>query len=109
MTHPSHAHFLLFCEEGLPSRMFLSRGWLTNFLDSDGIVLYCIVLYCIVLYCIVLYCIVLYYISLYFILQNCFLLHRIESIVKCCSTVDKHKLILRIFMNYIDVMRLKKI
>ena len=34
MTHPSHAHFLLFCEEGLPSAVFLSGGWLTAFLDS---------------------------------------------------------------------------
>ena len=34
MTHPSHAHFLLFCEEGLPSGMFLSGGRLTTFLDS---------------------------------------------------------------------------
>ena len=34
MTHPSHAHFLLFCEEDLPSGMFLSGGRLTNFLDS---------------------------------------------------------------------------
>ena len=25
MTHPCHAHFLLFCEEGLPSGMFLSE------------------------------------------------------------------------------------
>ena len=34
MTHPSHAHFLLFCEEGLPCGMFLSGGRLTTFLDS---------------------------------------------------------------------------
>ena len=34
MTHPSHAYFLLFCEEGLPSWMFLSGGRLTTFLDS---------------------------------------------------------------------------
>ena len=34
MTHPSHAHFILFCEEGLPSGMFLSGGKLTNESDS---------------------------------------------------------------------------
>ena len=34
MTHPGHAYFLLFCEEGLPSGMFLSGGKLTTFLDS---------------------------------------------------------------------------
>ena len=35
MTHPSHAHFPLFGEEGLPSGMFLSGGRLTTFLDSE--------------------------------------------------------------------------
>ena len=34
MTHPSHAHFLLFYVEGLPSWMFVSGGRLTAFLDS---------------------------------------------------------------------------
>ena len=34
MTHPSHAYFLLFCEEGLISGMFLSGGRLITFLDS---------------------------------------------------------------------------
>ena len=31
MTHPNHSHFLLSCEEGLPSGM--SGGRLTTFLD----------------------------------------------------------------------------
>ena len=77
MTHPSHAHFLLFCEEGLPSRMFLSRGWLTNFLDSDGIVLYCIVLYCIVLYCITFHCILFYRTVFY-----CIVLYQLLNVVR---------------------------
>ena len=34
ITHQSHAHFILFCEEGLPSGLFLYGGRLTNFLDS---------------------------------------------------------------------------
>ena len=34
MTHPSHAHFLLFCEEGLLSGVFLSGGRLITFLGS---------------------------------------------------------------------------
>ena len=34
MTHPSHAHFPLFCEEGLPSGMLLSGGRFTTILDS---------------------------------------------------------------------------
>ena len=34
MTHPSHAHFILFCKGGLPFWMFLSGGRLTTFLDS---------------------------------------------------------------------------
>ena len=34
MTHPSHA-FLLSCVEGLPSRIFLSRGRFATFLDFD--------------------------------------------------------------------------
>ena len=34
MTHPSHAQFLLFCEEGLPSGIFLSGRRLITFLDS---------------------------------------------------------------------------
>ena len=38
MTHPSHTHFPLFCEEGLPYGMFLSRGRLITFLDSAVIV-----------------------------------------------------------------------
>ena len=33
MTFPIHAYFLSFCEEGVPSKMCLSRGWLTTFLD----------------------------------------------------------------------------
>ena len=37
MTHPGHAYFLLFCEEGLPSGMFLSGGKLTTFLDSAAL------------------------------------------------------------------------
>ena len=39
MTHPSHAHFLLFCEEDLPSGMFLSGGRLITFLDSAKVIL----------------------------------------------------------------------
>ena len=36
MTHPSHAHFLLFCEEGLPSGMFLSGGDLPSGMFLSG-------------------------------------------------------------------------
>ena len=34
MTYDTHAQFLLFYGEGLPSWMFLSGGRLTTFLDS---------------------------------------------------------------------------
>ena len=35
MTLPSHAHFLLFCEEGFLFGMFLSGERLNTFLDFD--------------------------------------------------------------------------
>ena len=34
MPHPSYAYFLLFCEEGLPSTVFLTAGRLAIFLNS---------------------------------------------------------------------------
>ena len=37
LTHPSHAHFLLHCEEGLPSGIFLSGEKLTTFLDPASL------------------------------------------------------------------------
>ena len=35
MTHPSHAYFILFREEGLPSGIFLSGGRLTTFPELE--------------------------------------------------------------------------
>ena len=36
MTHPSHAHFVLFCEESLPSGMFCPKEGYQNFWTLQG-------------------------------------------------------------------------